>query len=128
MKFSYLSRGILLILVFFLALTWFLQKDAIFLVTLFFSLLLLFFFRKSSLRVSYDSQVPSSFIVSPTNGVVYSVRKNIDHNIFGKGLSEVRVSSMWLNEFGLGFPLEGEVRGLKNREGKSFFRLFKKLY
>ena len=126
MKFSYLSRGILLILVFFLALTWFLQKSTVFLVTLFFSLLLLFFFRKSSLRVSYDSQVPSSFIVSPTNGVVYSVRKNINHNIFGKGLSEVRVSSMWLNEFGLGFPLEGEVRGLKNREGKSFFRLFKK--
>ena len=126
MKFSYLSRGILFILVFFLALTWFLQKNTIFLTFLFFSLLLFFVFRKASLRVDSDSEVPNSFIVAPTNGVVYSVKKNVDHNIFGKGLSEVRVSSMWLNEFGLGFPLEGEVRGLKSREGKSFFRLFKK--
>ena len=126
MKFSYLSRGTLLVLFFLLALTWVLQKSTIFLFFLFFSLLLLFFFRKSSLRLDDDSLVPSSFIVSPTNGVVYSVRKNIDHNVFGKGLSELRVSLTWFNEFGLGFPLEGEVRGLKSREGKSFFRLFRK--
>ena len=78
------------------------------------------------MKLDYDAQVPDSFIVSPANGVVYSVRKNIDHNIFGKGLSEIRVSSMWLNEFGLGFPLEGEVRGLKNRVGKSFFDFLKR--
>ena len=126
MKFSYLSRGILFILVFFLALAWFFQQSIIFQILLFSSLLLIFSFRKTGLKLDYDAQVPDSFIVSPANGVVYSVRKNIDHNIFGKGLSEIRVSSMWLNEFGLGFPLEGEVRGLKNRVGKSFFRLFRK--
>ena len=127
MKFSYLSRGILFILVFFLALAWFFQQSIIFQILLFSSLLLIFSFRKTGLKLDYDAQVPDSFIVSPANGVVYSVRKNIDHNIFGKGLSEIRVSSMWLNEFGLGFPLEGEVRGLKNRVGKSFFRLFRKV-
>ena len=126
MKFSYLSRGIIFILVFFLALAWFFQQNTIFNFLLLFSLLLFFSFRKASLKLDYYSEVPNSFIVSPTNGVVYSVRKNVDHNIFGKGLSEIRVSSMWLNEFGLGFPLDGEVRGLKNREGKSFFRLFRK--
>ena len=29
-------------------------------------------------------------------------------------------------EFGIGFPLDGEIRTLKVREGKPFFRLFKK--
>ena len=126
MKFSYLSRGILGILFFFLALTWFWNKNTAFLILLFFSLLLLFFFRKGSLREGENSLVPNSFIVSPSNGTVYSVRKNVDHDVFGKGLNEVRISSLWFYEFGLGFPLEGEVGGLKNREGKSFFRLFKK--
>ena len=126
MKFSYLSRGILFIILFFLLLAWLWLRETLFLPLFIFSSLLLFFFRKADLKADHNNIVPNSFIVSPANGKVHSVRKNIDHSIFGKGLNEIRISLMWPYEFGLGFPLEGEVRGLKSHEGRAFFRLFNK--
>ena len=126
MKLSYLPKEILLTLLFFLFLTWFWDSKNLFSILLFSSTFLFFLFRKANLKFGENKLIPNSFIVSPSNGKVHSVRRNVDHAVFGKGLSEIRVSLMWFYEFGIGFPLDGEIRTLKVREGKPFFRLFKK--
>ncbi len=61
-------------------------------------------------------------IYAPANARVLSVRKNVDHVIFGKNLNEVQLSIPWWSEAGLYLPIKSEIKDFQSKEGKSYFR------
>lgn len=89
---------------------------------LFYSATLLVFRRKPSPYRENMINRAEGLVYAPANARVISVRKNVNHIIFGKNLTEVQLGIPWWSEAGLYLPVKSEIKDFQSKDGKSFFR------
>ncbi|WP_157765595.1 phosphatidylserine decarboxylase [Halobacteriovorax marinus] len=68
-------------------------------------------FRKQKEDFRKDSN--ENVIVSPVNGRVYKIEKNVDHEFFGKDMTSVLIQVPFWKEFGLFFPVKSEIHDVQ---------------
>lgn len=83
---------------------------------------LILIFRKFNHFLKEDKGKRDEVLFSPVNGTVTSIRKNINHDVFGSSLSEIRIVIPWWKEFGINLPKTAEVKDLIYKAGKPNFR------
>lgn len=97
-------------------------SGAIFFVFLLVHVLLILTFRKFKHFFKEDQFKKDEVLFSPVNGKVTSIRKNINHDLFGSNLSEVRIVIPWWKEYGIFLPKTAEIKDLVHKPGKAQFR------
>lgn len=68
-------------------------------------------FRKQKQDFREDSN--DNVIVSPVNGRVYKVSRNIRHDFFGRDMTCVSIQVPFWKEFGLFFPIKSEIHDVQ---------------
>lgn len=82
-----------------------------------------FLFRQTKLTYKDDVGFKNDVFYSPVSGALKRVRKNINHPFFGKNLTEVHLTVMPWNEYGIYLPFTCEVKELRAHRGKRLIRL-----
>ncbi|PIK14577.1 MAG: hypothetical protein CES88_09565 [Halobacteriovorax sp. JY17] len=69
-------------------------------------------FRKQ--KQDFRDHSNDNVIVSPVNGRVYKIYKNVDHDFFGKDMTCVLIQVPFWKEFGLFFPAKAEIHEVQS--------------
>lgn len=86
----------------------------------------LFLFRRRKLRYKDQFKNESSTYLSPVNGFVFDIQKEIECED-GEKYSVVRLTLPHFNEWGIYLPHDGEVQDVSVNSGKKFVRYNSKL-
>ncbi len=79
---------------------------------------ILFLFRRKKIVFREEIGSQKSLFLSPTHGIVNSVRRNIEFSDYPDLKNEIRITLPFWVEKGLYLPESGEVLYLKNNKGK----------
>ena len=86
------------------------------------TLFVFFIFKQKDIRVEDFQRYGESAIFSPLTGTVLSIKRGIDHEVFGKNQTEIRVMIKYFDGYHLFFPFRGEVSDTIFSKGRSLFR------
>jgi len=89
---------------------------------LFYIITLVIFRRKHSPYKDNVVNRSEDMVYAPANARIVSVKKSVDHVIFGKNLIEIQMGIPWWSEAGLYLPVKSEVKDFQFKDGKSVFR------
>jgi phosphatidylserine decarboxylase len=92
--------------------------------TLIFAILILVF-RSAKKDLREDSGISNDIILSPVNGRVVKITKNVDHDFFGKDYTCVVLSVPFWKQLGLFFPATSEIEDVQASSEKSLDHLVK---
>lgn len=98
------------------------RQKYLFLIFLVLYLIVRFFARRKYIYFRDDQMTSSGIVLSPTNGKIVQIEKDISHNLYGDHLTEVRIALGWFAESSILMPVNSEIKSLIVKRGKSFFR------
>ena len=83
---------------------------------------LYFLFRRKKVNFQSDIALKRDVLFAQVEGVVESIRENVDHCYFGKDLTEVKIVMNPWSEMGIYMPISSEVQDFHFKDGKPIFR------
>jgi len=125
MSFSYLPRIIHRNVALLLFVCWIFNLATLFVILILIYGLGLFLFRKITKKIQDAPRSGNLTIYSPVNGKVVSIDKNVNHDVFGSEMIQMRLAIPFFKEMGLFLPTSSEVVNLKAKKGRKMFRLNK---
>ena len=118
MFFSYLPRIIHRNVALLLFVCWIFNLGTLFIVLVLVYGSGLFLFRKVTKKIQDAPRSGNLTIYSPINGKVISIERGVDHDVFGKDMTQMRLSIPFFKEMGLFLPTTSEVVEVKAKKGR----------
>ena len=84
--------------------------------------LLLYLTRKSKGHYKEDSSLKNNMVYGPVNGKVLSVKKNVNHKIFGNDLTQIQIQIPFWRETGVFLPMTLEITDMIVQKGREWWR------